>query len=120
MLKKLSIILKHCAFALNVPNPYTSQHEKRSSLSHVGSYKIHSAGGLGFKRDDIATVLEKNLPVMNEKGMIFGYGINHEATAWNIRQVNLNLPPFKPSQLIMYRNLGLSLSSKNSMTHQTF
>lgn len=23
---------------------------------------------------------------MNEKGMIFGYGINHEATPWNIRQ----------------------------------
>jgi hypothetical protein len=45
-----------------------------------------SAGGLGFKRDDISTVLEKNLPVMNEKGMIFGNGINHEATNWNIRQ----------------------------------
>lgn len=40
----------------------------------------------GFKRDDISTVLEKNLPVMNEKGMIFGYGINHEEVAWNIRQ----------------------------------
>lgn len=40
----------------------------------------------GFKREDISTVLEKNLPVMNEKGMIFGYGINHEEIAWNIRQ----------------------------------
>lgn len=29
-------------------------------------------GGLGFKRDDPSTYLEKNMPVINEKGMCLG------------------------------------------------
>lgn len=43
-------------------------------------------GGLGFKRDDPSTYLEKNLPIINEKGLCFAYGITHEDFAWEIRQ----------------------------------
>lgn len=47
---------------------------------------MNSAGGLGFKRDDPSTVKEANLPIINEKGMVFGYGLAHESFAWDIRQ----------------------------------
>src|SRR5690242_4765669 len=40
----------------------------------------------GFNCEDNSIVLEKNVPVMNERGMIFGYGINHVEIAWNIRR----------------------------------
>ncbi|KAG7285026.1 hypothetical protein NEMBOFW57_009644 [Staphylotrichum longicolle] len=43
-------------------------------------------GGLGFKRDDPSTYLEKHMPVINEKGMCLGYGIAHESFAWGVRQ----------------------------------
>ncbi|KAI0476580.1 hypothetical protein GGR56DRAFT_481415 [Xylariaceae sp. FL0804] len=43
-------------------------------------------GGLGYKRDDPSTVQEKNLPIMNEKGMCMGYGVPHEQFTWDIRQ----------------------------------
>ncbi|KAK4561074.1 hypothetical protein LTR86_005029 [Recurvomyces mirabilis] len=49
------------------------------------SYLESFAGGQGFKRDDPATVLEKHLPIMNEKGMILGYGAQHEQFCWDIR-----------------------------------
>lgn len=78
--RKSLIISRTCKLPLPFLHP----------LSHfpcpVSTLTFPSTGGLGFKRNDISTVLEKNLPVMNEKGMIFGYGINHEATNWNIRQ----------------------------------
>ncbi|KAK3070159.1 hypothetical protein LTR53_010944 [Teratosphaeriaceae sp. CCFEE 6253] len=44
------------------------------------------AGGLGFKRDDPSTILEKHLPVIHERGMIHGYGAGHETFCWNMRQ----------------------------------
>ncbi|KAI1343289.1 hypothetical protein F5Y15DRAFT_405803 [Xylariaceae sp. FL0016] len=43
-------------------------------------------GGLGYRRDDPATVQEKNLPIINEKGMCMGYGVPHESFAWGVRQ----------------------------------
>lgn len=42
--------------------------------------------GLGFRRDDPATYTEAHLPVINEKGMCSGYGVNHEDFTWGIRQ----------------------------------
>ncbi|KAK2041708.1 hypothetical protein LZ31DRAFT_471923 [Colletotrichum somersetense] len=50
------------------------------------SYLENFSGGLGFKRDDPTTVKESNLPIINEKGMCFGYGIAHENFTWAIRQ----------------------------------
>lgn len=42
-------------------------------------------GGLGFKRFDPSTYKEEFLPVINEKGMCSGYGVNHETFTWDIR-----------------------------------
>lgn len=39
-------------------------------------------GGLGFRRDDPSTWVEKNLPVINDKGLCLGYGVPHESWAW--------------------------------------
>ncbi|PQE08380.1 phytanoyl- dioxygenase protein [Rutstroemia sp. NJR-2017a WRK4] len=50
------------------------------------SYLENFAGGLGFKRDDLSTAVESNLPVINEKGMCHGYGVAHESFVWDIRQ----------------------------------
>ncbi|KAJ2903572.1 hypothetical protein MKZ38_009625 [Zalerion maritima] len=50
------------------------------------SYLENFAGGLGFDRNDPSTILEKNLPVINEKGMLMDYGICHEDFFWSIRQ----------------------------------
>jgi hypothetical protein len=42
-------------------------------------------GGLGFKRFDPSTYKEEFLPVISEKGMCSGYGVNHESFTWDIR-----------------------------------
>lgn len=49
------------------------------------SYLETFKGGLGFKRFDPSTYQEKFLPVINEKGMCSGYGVNHEKFTWDIR-----------------------------------
>ncbi|KAG8626803.1 hypothetical protein KVT40_005748 [Elsinoe batatas] len=41
--------------------------------------------GLGYNRNDPSTVVEKHLPVINEKGMCAGYGLPHEKFTWDIR-----------------------------------
>jgi len=48
-------------------------------------YLENFKGGLGFKRDDPSTYVEKNMPIINEKGLCFAYGITHEDFAWDIR-----------------------------------
>ncbi|KAH8899831.1 hypothetical protein GQ53DRAFT_675954 [Thozetella sp. PMI_491] len=50
------------------------------------TYLEEFAGGLGFKRDDPSTIKEANLPIINSKGMVSGYGIPHEDFTWAIRQ----------------------------------
>ncbi|CAK7216892.1 hypothetical protein SEUCBS140593_003018 [Sporothrix eucalyptigena] len=42
--------------------------------------------GLGFDRNDPLTIREENLPVINEKGMVMGYGVAHAPFTWAIRQ----------------------------------
>ncbi|KAK9425637.1 putative Phytanoyl-CoA dioxygenase [Seiridium unicorne] len=42
-------------------------------------------GGLGFKRFDPSTYREEFLPVISERGMCSGYGVNHESFTWDIR-----------------------------------
>lgn len=34
----------------------------------------HGNSNLGYKRDDPSTIHEDYLPVISEKGMVFGYG----------------------------------------------
>ncbi|KAM0706050.1 hypothetical protein Q7P35_007410 [Cladosporium inversicolor] len=41
--------------------------------------------GLGFDRNKPETIIEKHLPIINEKGMCAGYGLPHETFAWDIR-----------------------------------
>jgi hypothetical protein len=41
--------------------------------------------GLGYDRSDPSTVRRSKLPVLNEKGMILGYGVTHEKFVWDIR-----------------------------------
>ncbi|KAJ1324214.1 phytanoyl-CoA hydroxylase [Microdochium nivale] len=43
-------------------------------------------GGMGYKRDDPSTIKHENLPIINEKGMVNGYGISHEDFTWAVRQ----------------------------------
>lgn len=42
------------------------------------------ACGIAFKRDDPSTIHWKNLPIINEKCMCFGYGLPHENFTWDI------------------------------------
>lgn len=44
-----------------------------------------SSSNLGYNRDDPSTVRRAKLPVLNEKGMILGYGVTHEKFVWDIR-----------------------------------
>lgn len=41
---------------------------------------------MGFNRNDPSTLKEENLPIINEKGMVIGYGVAHESFTWAIRQ----------------------------------
>lgn len=38
------------------------------------SVLLTSHSNLGYKRDDPSTIHEDHLPVISEKGMVFGYG----------------------------------------------
>lgn len=40
---------------------------------------------LGFDRNDLSTVHEDHLPIINEKGMCLNYGLSHEQFVWDIR-----------------------------------
>lgn len=40
---------------------------------------------LGFDRNDLRTVHKDRLPVINEKGMCYSYGVSHEDFAWKVR-----------------------------------
>jgi len=48
-------------------------------------YSYLEGFGLGYNRNDESTKLQSKLPVINEKGMIMGYGICHEQFVWDIR-----------------------------------
>ncbi|KAK8070560.1 hypothetical protein PG997_010763 [Apiospora hydei] len=56
-----------------------------SMWTYLETFK-NSGRGLGFRRDDPSTYTEPHLPVINEKGMCSGYGVNHEDFAWSIRE----------------------------------
>ncbi|KAL2830718.1 hypothetical protein BJY01DRAFT_254526 [Aspergillus pseudoustus] len=70
------------------------------------------AGGRGFKRDDLSTVKEDNLPIINEKGMILGYGMAHEKFVWDIRQEPGIIEPFE--RVYDTKDLLVSFDSVNA------
>ncbi|KAJ1325430.1 phytanoyl-CoA hydroxylase [Microdochium nivale] len=63
-----------------IPRERADQYANRM-FEYLENFK----GGLGFKRDDRSTYVEKNMPIINEKGLCFAYGITHEDFAWDIR-----------------------------------
>lgn len=48
-------------------------------------YSLIESFGLGYDRNDPATVHPDLLPVINEKGMLLPYGACHESFVWGIR-----------------------------------
>ncbi len=56
-----------CVVKGAVPRERADQYAEEM-YKYVETFK----GGLGFKRDDPSTYLEKNMPVINEKGMCLG------------------------------------------------
>jgi hypothetical protein len=56
-----------CVVKGAVPRERADQYAEEM-FNYVETFK----GGLGFKRDDPSTYLEKNMPVINEKGMCLG------------------------------------------------
>ena len=40
---------------------------------------------MGFDRNDPATIHEKHLPIINNKGMVLQYAVTHEDFVWKVR-----------------------------------
>ncbi|KAH8879501.1 hypothetical protein GQ53DRAFT_854569 [Thozetella sp. PMI_491] len=78
------------------------------------------AGGLGFKRDDPSTIVESKMPVINEKGMIIGYGVAHENFTWAARQEPGVLEAFTkvydtPDLIVSFDNVNMAFPNRKDL-----
>ncbi|CAK7206791.1 hypothetical protein SEUCBS139899_009597 [Sporothrix eucalyptigena] len=78
------------------------------------------AGGLGFKRDDPSTIKESNLPIINEKGMVIGYGVAHDSFVFDIRQEPSVLEAFTkvydtPDLIVSFDNVNMAFPNRTDL-----
>ncbi|CAK7238473.1 hypothetical protein SEUCBS140593_010724 [Sporothrix eucalyptigena] len=71
------------------------------------------SGGLGFKRYGPSTIKESNLPIINEKGMVIGYGVAYEGFVLDIRQEPGVLEAFTkvydtPDLIVSFENVNMA------------
>ncbi|KAH8881275.1 hypothetical protein GQ53DRAFT_668193 [Thozetella sp. PMI_491] len=59
--------------------------KERATIYSQKMYTLAESFGLGYRRDQPATVHPDLLPVINEKGMLLNYGAPHEDFVWAIR-----------------------------------
>ncbi|TLD14964.1 hypothetical protein PspLS_10836 [Pyricularia sp. CBS 133598] len=88
------------------------------------SWLENFAGGLGYKRDDPSTIKEENLPIINEKGMVFGYGIHHESFTWDIRQEPGVMEAFErvydtPDIIVSFDGVNMTLPGRTDIKPNT-
>lgn len=75
---------------------------------------------MGFKRDDPSTVKNENLPIINEKGMVNGYGVAHEQFTWSVRQEPGVIDAFQkaydtPDLIVSFDNVNMAFPNRSDV-----
>ncbi|KAH7037022.1 uncharacterized protein B0I36DRAFT_237800 [Microdochium trichocladiopsis] len=77
-------------------------------------------GGMGFRRDDPSTIRNEHLPIINEKGMVNGYGVAHESFTWAVRQEPGVIDAFQkaygtPDLIVSFDNINMAFPSRSDV-----